>query len=181
MKSEFKTFFETVAAPALQKANNYSNRFAVGKIVKVILSIGINKSRNLKQNVDNLTAIAGQKAVIVKAKKSIAQFGIRTGFDNGVKVTLRNNNMYNFLYKLLNVALVSWKNFPGFFKRSINVRGEHASYSLGIKDYRIFSELSQISAMKDEGLNITIVTTCRTTEDLQQLLETMGFPFGDKK
>jgi large subunit ribosomal protein L5 len=151
------------------------NKYQCPKIKKVVLSMGLGK-RDIKKNVNDLTLIAGQKAVVTKAKKSVSQFAVRIGHDSGAKVTLRNNNMYHFLDRLINMALLNWRAFPGLFKRSISITKGNANISLGIRDDRIFNEVKNES-LKSEGLDITICTNCKNHEELQFLLSSFGLPF----
>ena len=129
---------------------------------------------DIKKNLDDLTAIAGQKAVVTKAKKSVSQFNVRIGFDSGAKVTLRDNNMYHFLDRLLNIALLNWRAFPGIPKKSFN-KQKFVTLSLGIPDKRIFSEIFSDS-LKSEGLNVTICSDAKDIEEFKVMLYMIGFP-----
>lgn len=167
-------FFEQII-PEMVKQYTFTNVHQVPRITKIVLSMGLGK-RDVKKNVDDLTLIAGQKAVITKAKKSISQFSVRAGFDSGAKVTLRGNNMYQFLDRLLNIALLNWRAFSGISKKSMS-KQKFITLSLGIADKRLFSEV-QTDAIRSEGLNITICTNSKSIEQCKTLLTLFGFPFG---
>lgn len=156
----------------------YTNVMQVPRLLKVTLNMGVGEAVNDKKIVDNaandLTKIAGQKAVITKTRKSVAGFKIREGWPIGCKVTLRNDRMYEFLERLLCVAMPRIRDFRGLNKRSFDGRG---NYSLGIKEQIVFPEIQydKIDALR--GLDITIATTARTNEEGLALLSALKFPF----
>lgn len=160
------------------KEFNYSNIMQVPKIQKVVLNMGLGEAiQNVKildGAVDELTAIAGQKAVITKARRSIAAFKLREGMPIGVTVTLRRDKMYFFLDKLINVVLPRVRDFRGISPKAFDGRG---NYTLGLKEQIIFPEIDYDKVDKVKGMNITIVTTANTDEEARFLLREMGMPF----
>lgn len=157
------------------------NPMAVPKIEKITLNMGVGMAKNnkhlLEQSRQDLELIAGQRAIITKAKKSIAGFKIRTGFPIGVKVTLRRERMYEFLDRLISLALPRVRDFRGLSLKSFDGKG---NYSLGIKEHIAFTEIdfSKIDLIK--GLNITITTSAKTDKEALLLLNSFGFPFREK-
>ena len=165
--------------PALRKEFGIENPMAVPKIEKVILNMGIGEAISNAKIVDaaaeELTKIAGQRAVVTKAKKSIASFKLRAGMPIGCRVTLRGERMYEFLDRLLNVALPRVRDFRGVPTRSFDGRG---NYTLGVKDHLIFLEIDPAKIDKSRGLNVTIVTTAGSDDRARVLLRELGMPFG---
>jgi large subunit ribosomal protein L5 len=165
--------------PALRKEFGITNPMAVPRIEKVILNMGIGEAISNAKIVDaaaeELTKIAGQRAVVTKAKKSIASFKLRAGMPIGCRVTLRGERMYEFLDRLLNVALPRVRDFRGVPNRSFDGRG---NYTLGVKDHLIFPEIDPAKAEKSRGLNVTIVTTAGSDDRARVLLRELGMPFG---
>ena len=151
---------------------------AVPKVEKVVLNMGlgeaISNAKILDTAVEELTSIAGQKPVITKAKKSIAAFKLREGVPIGAMVTLRGDKMYEFLDRLINIALPRVRDFRGVATRSFDGRG---NYTIGIKDHLIFPEIDYSKVDKSKGMNITIVTTAKTDEQARFLLKELGMPF----
>ena len=172
-----KHYIERVI-PALVKEFGYKNKMAVPKIDKVALNIGLGEAtQNAKLMdgaVNELGQIAGQKPVITKAKKSIAAFKLREGMAIGTMVTLRGDRMYEFLDRLMNVALPRVRDFRGVSSKSFDGRG---NYTLGIKDQLIFPEIDYNKVEKVKGMNISITTTARTDAEGLALLKHMGMPF----
>jgi len=164
--------------PALVKEFGYKNVMAVPKIDKVSVNIGLGEAtQNAKLMdgaVNELTQIAGQKPVITKAKKSIAAFKLREGMPIGTMVTLRGDRMYEFLDRLMNVALPRVRDFRGVSTKSFDGRG---NYTLGIKDQLIFPEIDYNKVEKLKGMNISITTTAKTDAEGLSLLKLMGMPF----
>lgn len=155
---------------------NYENVYQTPKIVKIVLSMGVKKD-DITIAKNDLKRIAGQEPIITKAKKSIAQFAIREGFEVGVKVTLRDKQvMYNFLDRLSNIALLRWRSFNGLKAASFNKQKSNISISIGVNDTRIFHEVKSDS-IKNRGCNITICTNANNTEEAKFLLESFGLPF----
>jgi large subunit ribosomal protein L5 len=155
------------------------NAMAIPKIEKVVLNMGmgdaIQNSKLLDAAVDELGQITGQKPVITKAKKSIASFKLREGMSIGTRVTLRGDKMYEFLDRLINIALPRVRDFRGVPTRSFDGRG---NYTLGIRDHLIFPEIDAGKVDKSKGMNITIVTTAKNDEQARFLLRELGMPFG---
>jgi large subunit ribosomal protein L5 len=156
----------------------YKNIMQVPALGKIVLNMGLGEAiQNIKvldSAAEELKAIAGQKPVITRAKKSIAAFKLREGMPIGCMVTLRRQRMYDFYYKLVNIALARVRDFRGVSAKAFDGRG---NYSLGIKEHIIFPEIDYDKIDKIKGLNISIVTTARTDEEGRQLLGLMGMPF----
>lgn len=164
--------------PALQAKFKYSSSMQLPKLEKVVLNMGVG---DVKENpkamdaaVNDLTIIAGQKPVITKAKKSIANFKLRQGMNIGCKVTLRGEMMYNFVDKLFNAALPRVRDFRGVSNNSFDGRG---NYTMGVKDQLIFPEIEYDKVDKARGMDIVFVTTAKTDEEAKELLKLMGMPF----
>ena len=170
--------YKTTAVPALIKEFSYPNVMAVPKLEKITINIGMGEAtQNAKLMdgaVNELGQIAGQKPVITKATKSIAQFKLREGQSIGCMVTLRGDRMYEFFDRLVNVALPRVRDFRGVSSKSFDGRG---NYTLGVKDQLIFPEIDYSKVDKTKGMNICITTTARTDAEGLALLRTMGMPF----
>ena len=168
---------ETVK-PSLMKEFNYSSSMEAPKIVKVVINMGvgdaIDNPKNLDEAVAELTQIAGQKPVITKAKKSIANFKLREGMPIGCKVTLRGERMYEFLDKLFNISLPRVRDFHGVSATAFDGRG---NYTLGVKEQLIFPEINFDKVNKVRGMDVVIVTTAKTNNEAHALLKEMGMPF----
>jgi len=162
----------------LMKDSNYKNVMEVPKIVKIVLNMGLGEAiQNVKildSAVEEMAAIAGQRPVITKAKKSIASFKLRQGMPIGVSVTLRREKMYEFLDRLVSVALPRVRDFKGISGKAFDGKG---NYSMGIKEQMIFPEIDYDKVDKIKGMNITIVTTAKTDAEGKALLKLMGLPF----
>jgi large subunit ribosomal protein L5 len=171
--------YRTDVIPALKKEFGITNPMAVPRIEKVILNMGIGDAIQNAKLVDaaaeELTKIAGQRAVVTKAKKSIASFKLRAGMPIGCRVTLRGDRMYEFLDRLMNVALPRVRDFRGVPTRSFDGRG---NYTLGVRDHLIFPEIDPAKIEKSRGLNVTIVTTAGSDDRARVLLRELGMPFG---
>ncbi|MCX7820934.1 MAG: 50S ribosomal protein L5 [Brevinematales bacterium] len=165
----------------LKKQYKFSSVMAVPRIVKVILNMGVGEATQdkslLDPAVDELTLIAGQKAVKTYAKVAISNFHLRKGMPIGARVTLRGNRMYDFLDKLISIALPRVRDFKGLNPSSFDGRG---NYTFGLKEQLVFPEIDYDKIKKIRGLDITIVTTARNDEEAYQLLKMMGFPFREK-
>jgi len=176
--SQLKNIYEKEVVPKLMETFKYKNIMQVPALVKIILNMGLGEAiQNIKvldSAAEELKAIAGQKPVITRAKKSIAAFKLREGMPIGCMVTLRRQRMYDFYYKLVNIALARVRDFRGVSGKAFDGRG---NYSLGIKEHIIFPEIDYDKIDKIKGLNISIVTTARTDEEGRQLLGLMGMPF----
>lgn len=178
MAARLKQHYVKTVIPALTKEFGYKNVMAVPRVAKVSINIGLGEAtQNAKimdGAVNELGAIAGQKPVITKAKKSIAAFKLREGMSIGCMVTLRGDRMYEFLDRLLNVALPRVRDFRGVSTKAFDGRG---NYTLGVKDQLIFPEIDYAKVDKTKGMNITIATTAKTDAEGQALLKQMGMPF----
>jgi large subunit ribosomal protein L5 len=164
--------------PQLMKAFGYKNRMQVPQLEKITLNMGLGEAvQNVKildSAVEELSLIAGQKAVITRARRSIAAFKLREGMPIGVTVTLRRNRMMEFFDKLVNIALPRVRDFRGVSGKAFDGRG---NYSLGIREQIIFPEINLDKIDKVKGLNISIVTTAKTDEEGKELLRLLGVPF----
>ena len=178
MAARLKEMYQTKVVPALTKEFGYGNLMAVPKLQKISLNIGLGEATQngklMDGAVNELGQIAGQKPVITKAKKSIAAFKLREGMAIGTMVTLRGDRMYEFLDRLMNVALPRVRDFRGVSSKSFDGRG---NYTLGIKDQLIFPEIDYNKVEKVKGMNISITTTARTDAEGLALLKHMGMPF----
>lgn len=178
--ARLKEYYRSDVVPALKERFNYANVMQVPKIDKVVVNIGIGEAvadpKALDAAVRDLEAITGQHVVITKAKKSVAAFKIRDGMSIGCKVTIRGDRMYEFLDRLINIALPRIRDFRGVSPRSFDGRG---NYSLGIAEQIIFPEINYDEIDKVRGLQITIATTANTDEEGFELLKQMGVPFRD--
>ena len=173
-----KEIYQEKVAPALIKRFNYQNRMEVPRLDKIIVNMGLGEAiQNIKildSAAQELGQITGQKAVITKAKKSIAQFKLREGMPIGCMVTLRKERMCEFFSRLVNVALPRVRDFKGVSGKSFDGRG---NYSLGLREQLIFPEIQYDKIEKVRGMNIVIVTTARTDEEGKELLRLLGMPF----
>ena len=173
-----KEVYEKEIVPALTEKFKYTSRMQVPKLEKIVLNMGVGDattdSKYLDAAVKELEVIAGQKPVITKAKKSIAGFKLREGNKIGCKVTLRGENMYIFLEKLIKIALPRVRDFRGISKGSFDGRG---NYTLGIKEQLIFPEVDYDQVIKTRGLDIVMVTTAKTNEEALELLSGFGLHF----
>lgn len=176
--SQLREFYKKEVAPKLTERFGYKNAMQIPKLEKVVLNMGLGEAiQNIKlldSAVEEMGIIAGQKAVITRARKSIAAFKLREGMPIGCRVTLRGDRMYDFLYKLLNVALPRVRDFRGVSGKAMDGLG---NYSLGIKEHIIFPEIDYDKIDKIKGLNITIVTSAKTDEEGKELLKLLGMPF----
>jgi len=164
--------------PSLNKKYNYKSMMEVPKLDKIVINMGVGdsttNSKLLDAAVSDLTKIAGQKPVVTRAKKSIAGFKVREGQKIGCKVTLRGENMYNFMDKLIAIGLPRVRDFRGVNKKAFDGRG---NYTLGIKEQLIFSEIDYDEVVKVRGMDIVFVTTAKTNEEAFDLLNELGIPF----
>jgi len=176
--SRLKERYEKEVAPALKKEFGYGNVMAIPRIEKVVVNMGLGEAtQNAKvidTGADELGKITGQKAAVRKAKKSIAQFKVRQGQPIGAMVTLRGDRMYEFLDRLMNIALPRVRDFRGVSPKGFDGRG---NYTLGLKDQLIFLEIDYLKVDKGRGMNVSVVTTARTDEEARKLLQFMGMPF----
>ncbi len=176
--SHLKDYYEKEVAPKLTQTFKYKNQMEVPKLDKIVLNMGLGEAiHNIKlldTAVEELNAIAGQKAVVTRAKKSIAAFKLREGMPIGCMVTLRRERMYDFFNKLVNIGLPRVRDFRGISGKALD---GHGNYSLGINEHIIFPEVDYDKIEKIKGLNITIVTTAKTDQEGKELLKLMGMPF----
>ncbi|MGB0748773.1 MAG: 50S ribosomal protein L5 [Magnetospiraceae bacterium] len=171
--------YKTVVRPRMQEQFNYTNPMMVPKIEKIVLNMGVGEGVTDKKKVDSaaneLTQIAGQKAVINKARKSVATFKLREGMNVGCKVTLRKDRMYEFIDRLVNIALPRVRDFRGLNGKSFDGRG---NFSMGIKEQIVFPEIDYDKVDEIRGLDIVICTSAKTDAEAKALLECFDFPFG---
>ena len=170
--------YEKEVIPALMKKFQYKSIMQVPKLDKIVINIGLGDTKenpkSLENAVNDLMQITGQRPMITKAKKSIAAFKLREGANVGCKVTLRSDKMYDFAYKLFNVALPRVRDFRGVSENSFDGRG---NYSMGIKEQLIFPEIEYDKVDKLRGMDIVFATTATTDEEARELLKLLGMPF----
>ena len=164
--------------PALQEELGINNVMAVPKLTKIVINMGVgeaaNDKKHLESALDNLTVISGQKPIVTKARKSVASFKIREGWPLGCKVTLRGNKMYDFMERLIKIAIPRERDFRGLNPKSFDGQG---NYSMGIKEQIIFPEINYDNIDKIRGMDICINTSASNNEDAKALLEVLNFPF----
>ena len=164
--------------PSLMEKFNYSSVMQTPKVEKIVINMGVgdavSNAKNLDKAVEELTLITGQKPMITKAKKSVAGFKVREGFPVGVMVTLRKENMYAFLDKLISIALPRVKDFRGLSRDGFDGRG---NYNFGLDEQLMFPEVEYDKILRTHGMNISIVTTAQNDKQAQKLLELIGVPF----
>jgi large subunit ribosomal protein L5 len=177
-RTRLHEIYETEVRPALVKQFSYANPMAVPKLDKIVINMGLGKLGGDQKKIDvavgEMTAIAGQKPIVTKAKKSIAQFKLREGMPIGAKVTLRRDRMFEFLDRLVTIALPRVRDFRGLNPKSFDGRG---NYAMGLKEQIIFPEINYDQIEKVKGLNVSLVTTARTDEHGLGLLRHFGMPF----
>jgi len=178
MAARLKEIYQKQVIPQLTKEFGYKNPMAVPKVEKITINIGLGEATQNAKLMDGavgeLTQIAGQKPVVTKASKSIAQFKLREGQAIGTMVTLRGDRMYEFFDRLVNVALPRVRDFRGISSKSFDGRG---NFTLGVKDQLIFPEIDYSKVEKTKGMNISITTTAKTDQEGLALLKFMGMPF----
>jgi large subunit ribosomal protein L5 len=176
--STLKEIYEKEVAPKLMDRFQYKNAFEVPRFEKIVLNMGLGEAiqnpKIIESAVAELSLIAGQKPVVTRAKKPIANFKLRAGLAIGCMVTLRRDKMYDFFEKLVNVALPRVRDFRGISGKAFDGRG---NYSLGIKEHIIFPEIDYDKTDSIKGLNITVVTTAKTDEEGKEFLKLLGMPF----
>jgi large subunit ribosomal protein L5 len=176
--SRLKERYDKEVAPALRKEFGYSNVMAIPRIEKIVVNMGLGEAtQNAKiadTGADEVARITGQKPVVTKAKKSIAQFKLRKGMPIGTMVTLRGERMWDFLDRLISVALPRVRDFRGVSPRGFDGRG---NYTLGLKDQLLFPEIDYMKVDKARGMNISVVTTAKNDEESRKLLQLLGMPF----
>ena len=176
--SRLKERYDNDVVPALRKEFGYTNVMAIPKIEKVVVNMGLGEATHTAKIVDTgadeLSRITGQKPVVTRAKKSIAQFKVRQGMPIGTMVTLRGPRMWDFLDRLMAVALPRVRDFRGVSPKGFDGRG---NYTLGLKDQLLFPEIDYMKVDKARGMNISVVTTAKTDEESRKLLQLLGMPF----
>jgi large subunit ribosomal protein L5 len=176
--SRLKERYVTEVVPVLRKEFGYTNVMAVPRITKIVVNMGLGEGTQNAKIVDTgaeeLGKIAGQKAVVTKAKKSIAQFKLRRGMAVGAMVTLRGERMFEFLDRLIAIALPRVRDFRGVSARGFDGRG---NFTMGLRDQLMFPEIDYLKVDKSRGMNVSVVTTARTDEEARRLLQLMGMPF----
>lgn len=177
-KPRMQALYEERIRAAMTEQFGYTNRFAVPRLEKIVINMGVGEATQDKKKVEvaaaEMMAIAGQKPVITRAKKSIAQFKLREGMPIGCKVTLRRDRMYEFLDRLVTIALPRVKDFRGLNPKSFDGRG---NYAMGLKEQIVFPEISYDKIDKVRGMDIIITTTARTDDEARALLRLFGLPF----
>ena len=178
MTSRLKEKYINEVVPALMEKFEYKNIMEVPKLEKIVINMGLGSSKDntkaLEKAVEEMTIISGQRPVVTKAKKSIANFKLREGMSVGCKTTLRNQKMYDFLDKLVSIALPRVRDFRGIKANSFDGRG---NYSLGLKEQLIFPEIVYDQVDEIRGMDVVIVTTAKSDEEAKAFLELMGMPF----
>jgi len=173
-----KEQYQKEVIPALMKKFNYKSVMEVPKLEKIVINVGLgdikDNPKSLENAINDIKIITGQTPIVTKAKKAIAAFKIREGVNMGCKVTLRSSKMYDFAYKLFNVALPRVRDFRGVSKNSFDGRG---NYSMGVKEQLIFPEIEYDKVDKIRGMDIIFVTTAKTDEEAKELLTLLGMPF----
>jgi large subunit ribosomal protein L5 len=176
--SRLKEKYAKEVVPALKKEFGYANVMAIPKVSKVIINMGLGEATSNAKIVDTaadeLSKITGQKAAVRRAKKSIAAFKVRQGMPVGAMVTLRGERMYDFLDRLIGIALPRVRDFKGISAKGFDGRG---NYTLGLRDQIIFPEIDYMKVDKARGMNVSLVTTAKTDEEARKLLQLIGLPF----
>jgi large subunit ribosomal protein L5 len=176
--SRLKERYSKDVVPALQKEFGYKNVMAIPKIEKVVVNMGLGEATSnakiVDTGADEVMKVTGQKPVVTRAKKSIAQFKVRKGMPIGAMVTLRGERMWDFLDRLISVALPRVRDFRGVSAKGFDGRG---NYTLGLKDQLLFPEIDYMKVDKARGMNISVVTTAKTDEESRKLLQLLGMPF----
>jgi large subunit ribosomal protein L5 len=177
-KTRLREKYQADVVPALQKEFGYTSVMAVPKITKVVVNMGLGEAtQNAKvvdTGADELGKITGQKAAVRRAKKSIAQFKVRQGMPIGAMVTLRGERMYEFLDRLMSIALPRVRDFRGVSAKGFDGRG---NYTLGLRDQLMFTEIDYLKVDKARGMNVCVVTTAKTDAEARKLLQLLGMPF----
>ena len=180
MAARLKELYNSEVAPALMKKFEYKSVMQIPKLDKIVINVGCGEARENAKVVDaiinDLTLITGQKPIVCKAKKSVANFKLREGMPIGVKVTLRGERMYEFLDRFFNLSLPRVRDFRGINPNSFDGRG---NYAMGIKEQLIFPEIDYDKIDKVRGMDIIMVTTANTDEEARELLKLMGAPFAE--
>ena len=180
MATRFEEKYDTVVRPAMQEQFSYPNVMEMPRIEKVVINMGVGEAVTDSKKIDaaarEMTLIAGQKPIIIKAKRSVATFKLREGMPVGVKVTLRRERMYEFIDRLITIALPRVRDFRGLSDKSFDGRG---NYALGIKEQIVFPEIDYDNVDEMRGMDIVVVTTADTDDEARVLLKGLYFPFVD--
>jgi large subunit ribosomal protein L5 len=178
MKTRLQNHYETAVRPALMESFGYKNALEVPKLEKIVINMGVGEavkdSKKIEHATSELTAISGQKPVVTKARRSVATFKLRDGMPIGCKVTLRRERMYEFLDRLVTIALPRVRDFRGLNPKSFDGRG---NYALGIKEQIVFPEIEYDKIDSIRGMDIIVVTTANTDDEARELLRGFSFPF----
>ena len=178
MKTRLEDYYTTAVRPAMMEKFGYKNAMQVPKVEKIVINMGVGEGVRDSKKVDSaaqeLSAITGQKPVITRAKKAVASFKLREGMPVGCKVTLRRDRMYEFMDRLVNVALPRVRDFRGLNPKSFDGRG---NYSMGLKEQIVFQEVDYDKVDSIRGMDIIVVTSAKTDEEARELLRNMQFPF----
>ena len=178
MSARLKEKYQKEVIPALTKEFGYKNVMAVPRVRKVVVNMGVGEATSnakiVETGADELARITGQKPVVRRAKKSIAAFKVRKGMPIGAMVTLRGERMWEFLDRLMNIALPRVRDFKGVSPRGFDGRG---NYTLGLRDQLLFPEIDYMKVDKARGMNVSVVTTAKTDEEARKLLQFIGMPF----
>ena len=178
MKTRLEEYYHKNIHPSMVEKFNYKNKFEVPKLTKVVINIGVGEavkdSKKINSAIKEITAISGQKPVVTRAKKAIATFKLREGMPIGVKVTLRKSHMYEFIDRLINVALPRVRDFRGLNGKSFDGNG---NYSLGLKEQIVFPEIDYDNIDTIRGMDICVVTSAKSDEEGKELLKNFDFPF----
>ena len=176
--SRMKDRYTTDVVPALKKEFGYPNPMAIPKIQKIVINMGLGEATSNAKiadvGADEVSRIAGQKAMVRRSTKSIAQFKLREGMPVGAMVTLRGERMYEFLDRLITIGLPRVRDFRGVSPKGFDGRG---NYTLGLRDQLLFPEIDYMKVDKPRGMNVSVVTTAKTDEEARKLLQLMGMPF----
>jgi large subunit ribosomal protein L5 len=176
--ARLKELYKTKVVPELIKAFNYKNPMAVPRLQKIVISMGVGKAVQDKKFIEmakkDLTAISGQQPLVCKAKKSVSNFKVRQGDLTGLKVTLRGVRMYEFLDRLINLAIPRVRDFRGLAPNSFDGNG---NYSMGLAEQSVFPEIDTAKLEAQQGMNITFVTTAKNNDEARQMLASFGMPF----
>ena len=179
--ARLKDTYKTKVVPELQKKYNYGSSMAVPRLQKIVLSMGVGKAiqdkKYMDQAIKDMTVIAGQKPLMCKATKSVSNFKLREGMDIGLKVTIRRERMYEFLDRLINLAIPRVKDFRGLNPKSFDGRG---NYSMGLAEQTTFPEIDSAQVQWQQGMNITFITTAKTNDEAREMLSLFGMPFREK-
>jgi large subunit ribosomal protein L5 len=179
--ARLKDTYKTKVVPELQKKYNYGSSMAVPRLQKIVLSMGVGRAiqdkKYMEQAVKDMTVIAGQKPLMCKATKSVSNFKLREGMDIGLKVTIRRERMYEFLDRLINLAIPRVKDFRGLNPKSFDGKG---NYSMGLAEQTTFPEIDSAQVQWQQGMNITFITTAKTNDEAREMLSLFGMPFREK-